>query len=181
MNSFNSISHRRGYIHVYTGNGKGKTTAAFGLALRAAGCGMRTFVLQFLKGQDCCELVSISHLKGLITVEQFGSSRFIEPGKDNSQERILTRKGLQRVVNIVESEQYDILILDEINMAVAFGLIHLRDVLPVIEKKPDHLEIVLTGRHAPAEFIEIADVVTEMVEVKHYFTKGVSARIGIEL
>jgi cob(I)alamin adenosyltransferase len=169
----------KGYIHVYTGNGKGKTTAAFGLALRAAGNNMRVFIAQFVKGMKYSEINSLEKLKENITVKQFGRGCFIKtrPGiKDMS----CAKKGYEEIKKIVRSGDYDVVILDEINIALYFKLLSLSDVLDLMQEKALHVELILTGRKAEKEIIEQADLVTEMKEVKHYYTKGVLARDGIE-
>jgi cob(I)alamin adenosyltransferase len=172
----------RGYIHVYTGNGKGKTTAALGLALRAAGWGKRTYIAQFMKKFPYGELISLEkHLKDLITIEQFGLPEFHHKGDEVSEEeRNAARQGIEAVKQAMTGNKYQIIILDEINILAFFDIIPRRKLLDLIADKPEDLELILTGRNAPREFIEQADLVTEMKEVKHYYTKGVLARAGIE-
>lgn len=172
---------RKGYIQVYTGNGKGKTTAALGQALRAAGHGQRTYIGQFLKGQDYGELRSISKLTPLITVEQFGRRGFVHVTKDPDKEDIQRAKdGLKRCLEAMLSKKYAILVLDEINVALDFNLLTEKEVHAFLDKKPEDVEVILTGRYAPESFIARADLVTEMKEVKHYYKDGVPARVGIE-
>jgi cob(I)alamin adenosyltransferase len=170
-----------GCIHVYTGNGKGKTTAALGLALRAAGRGLRTFIVQFLKGQPTGEIEAVKRLAPLVRIERFGREGFITvkdgPG-DEDVER--ARAGLARALEAMLSGEYRIVILDEINTAVHFKILPEKDVLDLIDKRPADVELVLTGRYAPASFIDRADLVTEMKEIKHYLDRGVKAREGIE-
>jgi cob(I)alamin adenosyltransferase len=170
----------KGYIHVYTGNGKGKTTAALGLALRAAGAGLSTFMGQFLKGTEYSELKVVQLLHPFLTIEQFGKSSFIHVEKATAQDREMAFTGLQRMQFILGSGKYDLVIFDEINIAVSFGLLKISEVLDVLTVKPESVEVVLTGRSAPAEFIRAADLVTEMIEIKHYYQNGVQARTGIE-
>ena len=171
----------RGYIQVYTGNGKGKTTAALGQALRAAGHGKRTYIGQFLKGQKYGELTSINKLKPLITITQFGRDTFIHVTEDPDERDIQkARDGLKACSEAMLSGKYDIIILDEINVAIHFGLIKERSVLNFLEQKPKNIEIILTGRYAPDSIIQKADLVTEMKEIKHYYTQGIHARTGIE-
>ena len=171
----------RGRVQVYTGNGKGKTTAALGLALRAAGRGMRTYVGQFMKGQPYGELEAPRLLGGLVTIEQFGRRGFVHAGKTpRPRDVALARRALAACRKAILSGDYDIVVLDEVNVAVAFSLVRERDVLRLIASRPPRVEIVLTGRYAPASFIEKADLVTEMSEVKHYYRAGVGARDGIE-
>jgi len=169
----------RGYVQVYTGNGKGKTTAAFGLALRAAGAGLKVYVGQFLKKGEYSELNSINRFKDLIKVEQFGGKRYI--GQEIKEEdRELAKKGFKKIKEIIFSGEYDVVILDEINIALYFKLIPENDLIDLIKNKPSDVELVLTGRYASSQIIKIADLVTEMRKIKHYFSKGVTARKGIE-
>ena len=171
----------RGYVQVYTGNGKGKTTAALGLALRAAGHGLRTYIGQFMKGQHYGELEAVKLAKPYITIEQYGQPGWVHVHKPPKEEDIrLAQEGLRRAREAMLSGEYDIIVLDEIATAHYFDLISLQDMLELIRSKPDNVELVFTGRYAPQELIEIADLVTEMREVKHYYQKGVSARDGIE-
>lgn len=174
-------SKSKGYIQVYTGSGKGKTTAALGLALRAAGHGQRVYFGQFLKGQMYGELLSIKSLASYITIEQFGRKGFIHVTKDADEEDIKrAKKGLKKCLEAMLSKKYKIIILDEINVAVYFNLITEKEVLQVLDQKPEEVEIILTGRYAPTSFVKRADLVTEMKEKKHYYKKGVVARKGIE-
>lgn len=170
-----------GYVQVYTGNGKGKTTAAIGLAFRAAGRGYKTYIAQFLKGQPTGEIEAAKKLAALIIIEQFGREGFITvkdgPG-DEDVER--ARTGLERARQAMLSGEYRIVVLDEVNTAVHFKILPEADVLALMDKRPAGVELVLTGRYAPDSFIARADLVTEMKEVKHYFARGVAAREGIE-
>jgi len=171
----------KGYIHVYTGNGKGKTTAALGLALRAAGHGFKTYFGQFLKGQDYGELSAIRKLSSLITIEQFGRKGFIHVTENPDQEDIdRARQGLDKCLRMMKSGNYRIIVLDEVNVAVHFNLFAEKDIHDFLDNKPDDTEVILTGRYAPESFIQRADLVTEMNEIKHYYKKGIQARIGIE-
>ena len=169
----------RGYIQVYTGNGKGKTTAAIGLAIRAAGAGLKVFIAQFIKMGDYSEIKALRQFSDLITVEQFGLGRFTD-GKPLPEDIQAAQKGLKRIKSIMASEEYKVIILEEANVAAKFGLLREQDLLGLIVNKPYDLELVITGRHASSRVIEIADLVTEMVPIKHYFEKGVPARVGIE-
>lgn len=168
----------KGYIQVYTGNGKGKTTAALGLSLRAVCAGNKVFFGQFMKGQECSEKKAQLILPGF-TLEQFGNGCFIN-GTPTEKDISCAAHGLERIRRILVSREYDLVVLDEINTAVFFKLIPVEEVLSVLSIKPKKTEIVMTGRYAPQEIIDSADLVTEMKEIKHYYNKGVDARIGIE-
>jgi len=171
----------KGYIQVYTGNGKGKTTAALGLAMRAAGYGFKTYFCQFLKGQDYGELSAIQKLSPLITIEQFGRKGFIHVTENPDKEDIeRARQGLGKCYLMMKSRKYRIIVLDEVNVAVHFNLFSEKDIHDFLDKKPEDMEVILTGRYAPESFIERADLVTEMKEIKHYYKKGIQARKGIE-
>lgn len=167
-----------GYIHLYTGNGKGKTTAAFGLALRAAGAGMKIYIAQFVKGMHYAELDAIKRFPE-IKLKQYGLDCFIknEPTEDDIQ---AARIGFEEVSAIILKNQYDMVILDEICIALYYHLFKTEELLAVLNNKPETMEIILTGRYAPPELFEIADLVTEMKEIKHYYNQGVEARKGIE-
>jgi len=171
----------KGYIQVYTGNGKGKTTAALGLALRAAGHGLRTYIGQFLKGQVYGELAAARKLKPLITIEQFGRKGFVHVTENPDEEDIRrARAGLEKCRRAMLSGSYSIVVLDEVNVALHFRLLEEKDVLGLLDQKPAEVELVLTGRYAPLSIIRRADLVTEMKDKKHYYTRGVRARLGIE-
>ncbi len=171
----------RGYIQVYTGKGKGKTTAAFGLALRAAGAGMKVFIAQFMKGGEYSELKSISKFEGLITVRQYGRGSFIrEESNPEKADIICAAEGLKEVMEILRSGEYHMIILDEANIAVHFKLFPVSELLKIMDAKPSNVELVITGRNADPQVLEKADLVTEMHAVKHYYDIGVQARIGIE-
>jgi len=171
----------KGYIQVYTGDGKGKTTAALGLALRAAGYKHKVYIGQFLKGQEYGELLSAKKLSPYITIEQFGRKGFIHVTKDPDEEDIKrARRGLKKCREAMLSRKYRIIILDEINVAVDFNLLAEEKIHEFLDKKPEDVEIILTGRYAPPSFLKRADLVTEMKAKKHYYKKGVRAREGIE-
>ncbi|MCP4368255.1 MAG: cob(I)yrinic acid a,c-diamide adenosyltransferase [Deltaproteobacteria bacterium] len=169
----------KGNIQVYTGNGKGKTTAALGLSIRSAGAGLKVFIVQFLKMGDYSELKALEKFSDLITIEQYGLGRFVK-GKPSPEDIEAGRKGLEKIKSIIEAGKHDVVIIEEGNVAVKYGLFSTQDLLDVIELKPENMEIVITGRDAPPEIIDKADLVTEMKEIKHYYLKGVEARIGIE-
>lgn len=169
----------KGYIQVYTGNGKGKTTAALGLALRAAGAGLRVYIAQFIKSGDYSEIKALRRFDDLICVKQFGQGRFIT-GVPSAEDLSIARHGLAEVATAMTSGKHDIVILEEANVAVACGLLELKELLAILAKRPEGVEVVVTGRNAHPDLIEKADLVTEMKEVKHYYQKGVQARVGIE-
>jgi len=170
----------QGLVQVYTGNGKGKTSAAFGLALRAIGRGLKVYVIQFIKGGfDYGELYMIEKLPNL-KLKAFGRGKFVTEKPPSKEDVKLSEEALALAEQVVKNGEYDIVILDEINVALNLKLINLQKVLELIKNKPKHVELILTGRYAPKEIIEAADLVTEMKEVKHPFNKGYQARKGIE-
>jgi len=170
---------RRGYVQVYTGTGKGKTTAALGLALRAAGGGLQVFFAQFVKGMKYSELVALERFSDLITLKQYGRASFIHDKPDEEDLR-LAREGLKEVRQALGSGRYDLVVLDEANVAVHLDLFSVDELLELIDAKAEKVELVITGRCAHPRLIERADLVTEMREVKHYFAQGVRGRKGIE-
>lgn len=165
-------------IQVYTGDGKGKTTAAFGLALRAAGAGLRVFICQFTKGRDCSELKALKKIKN-IKIEQFGSGCFIKK-KPNKNDIRFAQEGFKKIETTISRNLFDIIILDEINIAMDLNLITTREILRLISNCPTTVELVLTGRKAKPCIIKAADLVSEIKEIKHYYKKGIKARRGIE-
>jgi len=169
----------KGYIQVYTGDGKGKTTAALGLAIRAAGAGLKVFIAQFIKMGEYSEIKALKRFEGLITVEQFGRGRFIL-GKPSLEDIKAAKKGLEKIITILSSGKHNVVIMKEANVAVKIGLMSVQDILKIMTAKPQDVELVITGRSADSKIIEKADLVTEMKEIKHYFQKGVAARVGIE-
>ena len=171
----------KGYIHIYTGNGKGKTTAALGQALRAAGNGLKTLIVSFMKDFPYGELKCIQHLSEWIRLEQYGDDHFVlnkEPPGDSDLKA--AKQAFKRAEGAMSGGEYDMIILDEICVAIYFGLLKTADVLLMLARKPERIELILTGRYCPEKLIAEADVVTEMREIKHYFQKGVLARRGIE-
>ena len=167
-----------GYLHVYTGNGKGKTTAAFGLALRALGRGRRVFVGQFVKHEPTGEAIGLLRIEGADHA-MFGSPRCV--GEDMKEsDRNAAAAGLAAARKIVASGAYDLVVLDELNVAVATNLLKIEDVLELAASRGPDCELVITGRYADQRLIESADLVTEMVDRKHYVRSGVYAREGIE-
>ena len=169
----------KGYVHVYTGNGKGKTTAAIGLAIRAAGAGMRVFIAQFVKGMHYSELDALDRYADRITLKQYGRECFIE--KEPEEEDIqAARQGLEEVKGILASGDYQMVILDEANIATHYNLFSPDELIEVVRSKPEAVELVITGRNADPKVVALADLVTEMKEIKHYYNRGVQARAGIE-
>ncbi len=169
----------QGHIQVYTGDGKGKTTAALGLALRAAGVGARVFIAQFAKGRPTAEMAALQRFADLITIKQYGRSGFIvgEPEPEDIQ---AAQQGLEEAQKVIASGEYPLVILDEANVAVDLGLLSVGALLSVANAKPEHVELVITGRNAHKRIIDRADLVTEMRQIKHYYSKCVRARRGIE-
>lgn len=168
----------KGYIHVYTGNGKGKTTAALGLSLRAICSGRKVFFGQFVKGMDYSELNAEKYLPGF-KIKQFGRGCFIynNPCEEDIKS---AREGLKECAGILSSGEYDVVVLDEINIALYYKLFTVDEVIDMLDKRHPKVEVILTGRYAAEEIIEKADLVTEMREIKHYYKNGVMAREGIE-
>jgi cob(I)alamin adenosyltransferase len=169
----------KGYIHVYTGNGKGKTTAALGLALRAVGAGKKVFFAQFVKGKIYSEIEAIRKFVPCIAIKQYGLGCFIIE-KPTDADIQAAHKGLEEITQIMASGLYDLIVLDEATIAIFFKLFSVEEFIKALKKRTGKTEIVITGRYAPKKLIELADLVTEMKEVKHYYTKGIEARKGIE-
>lgn len=170
----------RGCIQVYTGDGKGKTTCALGLSLRAVGQGFKVFFLQFMKGQDTGEIAAAARLTPDLTLRTFGRPGLVNLKNPAPRDLELAREALKLAREVTLSGRYDVVVLDEINVALAYGLVPLDDVLKLLKARPPHVEVVLTGRAAPPELLELADLVTEMRPVKHYWEAGLTARRGIE-
>jgi len=172
----------KGLIQVYTGNGKGKTTAALGLALRASGRGMKTYMVQFMKKGDYGELLAVrERLAGLVDIEQFGLPEFHHEGNGvRPEETACAEAGLAAAASALAGGRFQIVVLDEINTLLHFKIIAVEPVLRLMDGKPAGVELVLTGRYAPQAILDRADLVTEMREVRHYFRKGIQARTGIE-
>ena len=169
----------QGFVQVYTGDGKGKTTAALGLALRAAGAGLRVYFGQFIKNADYSEIKALARFADCITVRQFGRGCFLltEPAPED---RAAARRALEGLSEALTSGDYDLVIADEANVAVTLGLIEADDLVSLIDRRPEQVELVLTGRGAPDAVLARADLVTEMRCVRHYYDRGVLARQGIE-
>ncbi|WP_010420419.1 cob(I)yrinic acid a,c-diamide adenosyltransferase [Anaerophaga thermohalophila] len=166
-------------IHIYTGNGKGKTTAALGLMVRAAGAGKKIFFGQFVKGMAYSEVMLIHEQIPQIEHQLFGRKCFIkrEPEPEDYK---AAQAGLRTVKELIKSGKYDLMVLDELNIALYYKLFSLEEVLAMLEYLPENIELVITGRYAPPELIEKADLITEMKEIRHYYQNGVKARKGIE-
>lgn len=165
-------------IQVYTGNGKGKTTAALGLCLRAAGAGLRVYFAQFVKKGGYSEIAGLRKLPG-VTVAQFGTGRFIRT-QPHEKEKAAARRGLRCVQRALKSGEFDIVILDEFNVALKLGLFDNATAVQLLEQAPKHVELVLTGRNADKAIVARADLVSEIKEIKHYYKNGTPARKGIE-
>jgi cob(I)alamin adenosyltransferase len=170
----------KGLVQVYTGDGKGKTSASFGAALRAIGRDMKVYIIQFIKGGfDYGEMYVTDRLPNL-TLSAFGRGKFIIESPPAQEDVKQAQKGFELARKVVESGKYDLVVLDEINVALSLKMIKVDEVLQLIRSKPKHVEIILTGRGAPQQIIDAADLVTEMKEIKHPYTKGVPSRKGIE-
>lgn len=168
-------------LQIYTGNGKGKTTAALGLSLRALGAGWRVFFGQFLKAGGYSEIEALRNFPGRVVVESFGLPEFCHPADPLPPQQIeAARRGLDRSREALFSGEFDLVVLDELNVSVHFRLLPEAEVLELLKRRPPNVELVVTGRYAPDSFIEEADLVTEMREVKHYYTEGLQARKGVE-
>ena len=170
-----------GYIQIYTGNGKGKTTASLGLCMRAAGAGKKIYFGQFMKDGDYSEITALTERFPEVTYAAFGAKGFIRKGSERDGDSACAKAGLEAAKAALISGEFDIVVLDELCVALFMELVSLDDVLELIDAKPAHTELVLTGRYAHPTLIERADLVSEINEVKHYFTKGVDARVGIEM
>lgn len=169
----------RGIVQVYTGTGKGKTTAALGLALRCIGRGLKVYMVQFMKGCEYNEHDAIKKID-VFEFKCFGRAEFVDKKKPAKIDIEQARDGLRHAKDIINSGKYDVVILDELNVALDYKLVALEDVLELIENKPRHVELVLTGRYAPPELVRVAELVTEMLDIKHPYANGLQARAGIE-
>jgi cob(I)alamin adenosyltransferase len=170
-----------GYTHVYTGNGKGKTTASLGLALRAVGNGLKVLIIQFLKGPETSgEAIAVKRLAPDLEIRSRGREGVLAPSEITDADRTSAMEAVRETSREMTTRRWDVVILDEVNTACALDLVPLDSVLELIEAKPEGMELVLTGRGAPVEMIEKADLVTEMRDIKHYYKEGVAARRGIE-
>lgn len=172
---------KQGYVQIYTGNGKGKTTAAIGQAVRAAGSGLKTLIIHFMKDFPYGELAALKYLSEWITIVQYGNDAFVLKRQLPSQsDKKAAHDAIECAINAMLKKEFDIIVLDEICITFYFKLLEIPDVLSLIGKKPPATELILTGRYCPPEIMERADLVTEMNEVKHYYQKGIISRKGIE-
>lgn len=173
------MSIKKGLIHIYTGNGKGKTTAAIGVGIRAIGDGLKVHMIQFMKGRRYSEIDALENIPNF-TVVQHGRDEFVSKKNPDKIDIDLAKKGFEHAKKIVKSGEYDVVILDEINVAVDFDLIPLEDILHLIEEKPEKVELILTGRYAHPDVVKLADLVSEILEIKHPYQEGVQSRKGID-
>jgi cob(I)alamin adenosyltransferase len=178
-NEISTAEWRTGRVHVYTGDGKGKTSAALGLILRAAGAGLPVFLAQFIKGMHYSELTALRRFDDIVTCRQYGRGCFIDREPDPA-DMAAARRGLDEVRYAIHSKRYRLVVLDEANCAVMCHLLSAGDLLGIIDDRPEPVELVFTGRGAPDALIERADLVTEMREIRHYFSTGLLARQGID-
>ena len=169
----------KGYVQVYTGDGKGKTTAAIGLAIRALGAGWRVFFAQFLKAGEYSEHKALAQFSDHLTIKTYGRNVFIK-GEPEEEDRRLAQEAYQEIAEIVASGHHRLVILDEANVAVHYGLITVDQILDLIDRRAEGVELLITGRYAHSRLIERADLVTEMRGVKHYFDRGIKDRVGVE-
>jgi len=175
-----AIKKDRGLVMVITGNGKGKTTAAFGQALRAIGHGYHVFVVQFMKGRKYGEFLAAGKYLPNLTIRMSGLDSFVMRDNPAKIDIELAQKGLDKARKAINRGKYDMVILDEINVALDFKLIDLNEVIDLIKNKPPEIDLILTGRYAPGEIIKLADTVSEVKEIKHHYNAGIKNRAGIE-
>lgn len=168
-----------GYVQVYTGNGKGKTTAAIGLAVRALGAGWKVFFAQFLKAGEYSEHKALARFSDDLTIKTYGRGVFIN-AEPEDEDRRLAQAAYQEIADIVASGRYRLVVLDEANVAVKYGLLTVDQILDLIERRAEGVELLITGRYAHSRLVDRADLVTEMREIKHYFDRGIKARVGVE-
>lgn len=180
LNTMNTEPLTKGLVEIFTGNGKGKTSAALGAVLRALGQGLRVHIVYFMKGDYPYGERNILAQLPNVSFQSFGHRDFVDPQKVKKSEKEQARRALKAARRAMASGDYDLLVLDEINIAVAWKLLEVEEALQLIEEKPEKVELILTGRHADPRLIERADLVTEMVEIKHPFQKGIKARRGID-
>ncbi len=173
------MSLEKGFVHIYTGNGKGKTTAAIGLGIRATGEGLKVYMIQFMKGRRYSEIDALENIKDF-TVIQFGRDKFVSKENPEQIDIDLARKGFEHAKEIIKNGEHDLIILDEINVAVDFKLIPLKDVLKLMDEKSEKVELVLTGRYVHPDMVKQADLVSEILEIKHPYQNGIQSRKGID-
>jgi len=169
-----------GLVEIFTGNGKGKTSAALGVAMRASGHGLRTHIVYFMKGNYPYGEQKVLPQLPNISFNTFGQEEFVDPANVKPEEREQAKQALNEAQRAIFSGEYDLVILDEVNVAVAWQLVDLEEVIKLIKKKPENVELILTGRYADEKLIELGDVVTEMTEIKHPYRKGITSRKGID-
>lgn len=169
----------KGLVHVYTGNGKGKTTAAIGQGMRAIGAGLKVYMIQFMKGYPYSEMEALKKIENFI-LTQFGRAEFVNKKNPAEIDIQYAQQALNHAEKIIKSNKYHVVILDEINVAMDYKLIDIKKVLKLMKEKPKNMELILTGRYAPKEILKNADLVTEMTEIKHPYKKGVQCRKGID-
>ncbi len=180
MSDKTDIREKLGLVHVYTGNGKGKTTAALGLALRAMGNDLQVAMVQFMKSPQYYGEYEIAKSLPNLTLLPMGRDCLVYEGKAKQEDYDAAEAALKKARELMQSGRYDLVILDEVNVAIFMGLIKVEDVVKVVTQRPPRVEVVLTGRYAPPEIIEVADLVTEMCLIKHPYNRGIPARDGIE-
>lgn len=181
MTSYVINKMEKGYVQIYTGDGKGKTTAALGLAMRAAGAGLRVYIGEFIKEMEYSEVGVLRDRMPEVTIELFGIEAGCIIGREVSEEdRIAARQGFERAKAKTLTGEYNVVILDELTIPVSLGLIPEEEILTLMREKPDHVELIITGRYASEPLIQAADLVTDMKEIKHYYREGVLSRKGIE-
>lgn len=179
-NSTSPEPQRRGLVQLFTGDGKGKTSAAIGAVIRALGSGLKVYVAFFMKGEYPYGERNILATFPEVTVQGFGSGEFIDPRKVKIEDRQRAALGLAAAREAMLSGSYDLVVLDELNLAVAWNLVGLDEVLRLIDEKPEGVELILTGRWADSRLVKSADLVTEMLKIKHPYDEGVNARPGFE-
>lgn len=172
----------RGLVMVYTGNGKGKTTAALGLALRQIGWGRRVLFIQFMKGKGNVygERMASEKYLPLLEIEQYGQDEFVDLSQPSERDGDLAALAMKRASEAISTGDYGLIVLDEINVAVACGLVEVEDVLALLDKRHGQVDVVLTGRYCPEAIMAVSDMVSEVKEIKHHYARGVPARKGIE-
>lgn len=176
----NEQTNRKGLLIVITGNGKGKTTSALGQAIRAVGNGQKVFIMQFMKDGNTGEINAIHRFLPMITIRQCGNGRFISDNNIINEDIIMARQGLSIAEDAVNSNEYDLIILDEINVAIYYRLLAQDDIIDLIQRRNKSTTLVLTGRYAKDAIINIADTVSDIKEVKHHYSQGIDSQAGIE-